>query len=211
MNELTIFLLRSGIQENTLYILLAIPLAATIILFARDIIGIQSFNLYTTVIAVLAFASTGIFLGLIITILILIFDYIVKYFIKDLKLHYASKVAIVISIVALSMILSLYIAHTFLGLNTHISAYSMLILILLADSLSFTKINKGENKGSIIYAQTVILAVVTFIIIDNSFTHMLLLKYPYISILAILLDIYIGRTSSLRLREFYRFRNISKE
>lgn len=208
---MTIFLLRNGIQEHTLFILLAVPIAATIILFARDIIGIQSFNLYTTVIAVLAFASTGLFLGITITILILIFDYIVRYFIKDLKLHYASKVAIVISIVALSIILSLYISHSAFNLNTHISVYSMLILLLLADSLSFTKINKGNSKGNTVYLETIILALVTFIVIDNSITHMLLLKYPYISVLAILIDIYIGKFSALRLREFYRFRNISKE
>ena len=87
----------------------------------------------------------------------------------------------------------------------------MLILLLLADSLSFTKINKGNSKGNTVYLETIILALVTFIVIDNSITHMLLLKYPYISVLAILIDIYIGKFSALRLREFYRFRNISKE
>ena len=211
MNEMTIFLLRNGIQENTLFILLAVPIAASIILFAREIIGIQSFNLYTTVIAVLAFASTGLFLGIIVILLILIFDYIIKYFIKDLKLHYAAKVAIVISIVSLSIIFSLYIAHSLFSLNIDISVYSMLILLLLADSLSFTKINKGDKKGNTIYIETILLAIFTFILIDNPLMRMLLLKYPYISVLAILIDIYIGRFSALRIREFYRFRNISKE
>lgn len=211
MNAITVFLISTGISSNFLYLLLAIPIVATIVLFSKEIIGVQSFNLFITTLSVLAFISTGLVLGLIITFFILFFDYIIKYFIKDLKLHYTSKIAVVISIASLSIILSLYLAHSFLGINTDISIYSVLILILLADSLSFTKINKGERKGNIIYIETIAITVISYLLIANDFSKMILLKYPYISIIAIIADIYIGRFSSLRVREFYRFRNVNKE
>lgn len=211
MNEITIFLMSTGISSNFLYLLLAIPIVATIVLFSKEVIGVQSFNLFITTLSVLAFISTGLVLGLIITFFILFFDYIIKYFIKDLKLHYTAKIAVVISIASLSIILSLYLAHSFLGINTKISIYSVLVLILLADSLSFTKINRGERRGNIIYIETIILTVISYLIIANDFSKMILLKYPYISIIAIIADIYIGRFSSLRVREFYRFRNVNKE
>ncbi len=211
MNEFTIFLLKSGIHQNMLFILLALPLAAMLVLFAKEIIGIKSFNLYTTSLGAIALISIGSILGIILFLLIILVDYIVEYFIKDLKLHFASKIAITLSTISLVTIILLALLHIYLGVSINVSPFAIILLILLTENLSFTKINKGIKNGNIIYMETIILSLIIYLILDNSFLETVLFKYPYISIVAIIIDVYIGKTTSLRLREIYRFRNIIKE
>ena len=138
MNEFTIFLLKSGIHQNMLFILLALPLAAMLVLFAKEIIGIKSFNLYTTSLGAIALISIGSILGIILFLLIILVDYIVEYFIKDLKLHFASKIAITLSTISLVTIILLALLHIYLGVSINVSPFAIILLILLTENLSYS-------------------------------------------------------------------------
>ncbi|MHB8362332.1 MAG: 7TM domain-containing protein [Patescibacteria group bacterium] len=211
MGQLSLFLIQSGINQNALYILLAIPVVALFIVFIRQVIGFETFNLYMTVLSIIAFFSTGLLYGIFFVLYILIFEIILKYLIKNFTLHHTAREALTISFISFAIIASLYSVHAIFNYHHQISIYAILILMLLGESLATMKIKKGERHGNYIYLQTIIIGLLIYIIIGSTDFRIIIIKYPVLSLIAIIFDIYIGRVTSLRLTEFFRFRKLIKD
>ncbi len=211
MGQLSLFLIQSGINQNALYILLAIPVIALFIVFIRQIIGFETFNLYITVVSILAFFATGLLYGIFFVLYILIFEIILRYLIKNFTLHHTAKEALTISFISFAIIASLYSAHALFNYHHEVSIYAILILMLLGESLATIKIKKGERHGNYIYIQTIIIGLLIYIMIGSSDFRTIILKYPILSLIAIIFDLYIGRVTSLKLTEYFRFRKLIKD
>ena len=136
MSPIIVNLIKSGIPKEALYILLIIPVIATLVIIARQVIGIVTFDLYILAFCIIALISIGAMNGIIILAIIIIFDTIVRYLLKPINMHYIAKTAISISVISLVIIYFLYFLNTIIGLHPKISIYPILILILLTNSLS---------------------------------------------------------------------------
>ncbi len=211
MEQLSLFLIQSGISQNTLYILLAIPVVALFIVFIRQIIGFETFNLYITILSILAFFSTGLLYGIFFVLYILIFEIILKYLIKNLTLHHTAKEALTISFISFAIIGALYSVHVIFNYHHSISIYAILILMLLGESLATMKIKKGERHGNYIYIQTIIIGLLIYMAVGSYDFRTTIIKYPVLSLIAIIFDVYVGRVTSLRFTELFRFRKLIKD
>ena len=212
MTNIVTLLSNTGLGLDGVYILLAIPIIAAIAVMAKQIIGLKSFNIYTTALTSIAFISTGLLYGILIAVYILLADIIAQFLIQVLNLHHNAKVAISISLVSLGTLVSIYF-FTKLGLPIpqKLSIYAIVLFIIIAEILSSTKTKKGSEYGNSVYIQTILISLISYGIISIPFIKDILLSYPIISLLIIILDILMGRITTLRIIEYYRFRNIIKE
>lgn len=216
------YLISNNVPEYTILVLLYIPVVTTIVTFARYIIGLTSLNIYSSVFLVfslLEFAhveagSFDIQRGLTYGIFSIGFIAIIMYFFQKLtqtlRIHYLSKVSIVISIATAALLAMLYIATEFQAVNfTRLEPAAFLILILMLDLCVRSYARKGQKKAQLLILNTIGLAFLIFILVAQPFIRTLLLRYPETIFYTIIVNVFLGQSRGLRISEYFRFKDIN--
>ena len=205
-------MINKGIPEETIVILLMLPIAATIIAFARQVIGIKGFGIYTPLIISFAFLATGLKYGLAFFIVIILVGTLMRLVVKKFRLLYLPRMAIVLTAVALA-ILFVLLEGAFSGRSglTSASIFAIVIMITLVEKFIASQIERGRKEAIILTIETLILSVICYWIAIWPWLRNLALDYPFFFILGtILINIILGRWTGLRISEYLRFRKIIK-
>jgi hypothetical protein len=202
----------SGVSEETIVLLLLLPLVASIVGAARHLIGFRGFGIFIPTAIAVAFVKTGIGTGILIFLTILLLASIGRQALRKLRLHYLPRMALMLWLVTLG-ILGMVLASPYLGLTqlTAISIFPIVILILLAEEFIAVQIGKSLREAARMTAETIVIALVGYFILTLRALHNLALTYPHWVVLApLLLNLFIGRFTGLRLLEYRRFRRLLK-
>ena len=216
------YLIDSGIPANTVILILMLPVIATIVSFMKQIIGITTFGIYTPSIITLTFWILGLKVGLLTLLIIFLVGTGSRYALKRLSLLYIPKMAIVLTMVALAIFAMLIISIKFNLFDAQffaLSIFPMLILSTLAEKFINVQSEEGFKRAIILTIETVFVAIVAYIVIGGEidlffvkmkFTSLqgIMLSYPEIIIFIILINIFLGRWTGLRLIERIRFREV---
>ena len=129
---------------------------------------------------------------------------------KDFRMHYVSKVSIILSIVSLVIFAILHIAtelnrYDFVKLNT----IAILIIVLVVDAFVRSYIRKGWKQSISLILNTIGLSFLMFIIISQDVVKTFVIAHPEITLYTVVADVILGKWSSMRISEFLRFRHIS--
>ncbi len=219
INETQIMLL-----QHSFLLLLMLPIVSTITGFGRHIIGLKSVSIHLPIVITFALYEIsienqagntpavleGLKIGLVLYFLVFFSTAILYYYIlKKFRMHYIPKSSLIITAVTLTVVIFLIIG-TYLG-KTALTAINFFTLVMIT-SLSerfMSLFSKKKFKYCLIASiETLLLSVVSFLIISWSYFQEKLLLYPWIILITILLNIYIGRFVGLRLTEYWRFRSI---
>lgn len=212
MFSITQNIVAQGVPQETVALLLMLPLVATVIAFARQIIGIKGFGIYTPLILSFAFLSTGLKYGLLFFITILSVGTIARFVVKRSRLLYLPRIAIVLSLVALA-ILTLFGLGAYLNKGGLIasSVFAILIMITLVEKFITAQIERGARKAIILTSETLILSIICYWIASWSWLQSAVFTYPILAFLgAIIINILLGRWTGLRFYEYFRFRELIK-
>jgi len=162
MPELTDYMITNGVPENLLGLILMVPIAATIIAFLREIVGIKGFGIYTSLIIGFAFLGTGIVNGLIIFALILLAGTFTRLFIKHLRILYLPRMAIVLSGVAFAIFLMFVVAAFYKQTDfLSISLLPIVIMIILVENFIAAQIERGPQTAITLTVETLLLPIMT--------------------------------------------------
>lgn len=204
-------MLGCGIAQETIIFLLMIPIIATIIAFARQVIGIRAFGIYTPLITAFAFLGTGLKYGIILFIIVLIIGTIIRFLVKKLRLLYLPRIAIVLTIVALTVLLSFALISSF-GKNgfSGISIFPILIMIVLVEKFVGAQTTKSLRTAIALSLETLILSLAGYFILNWNGLQEIVIQYPWLVLITIIINIALGRWSGLRLVELWRFRAVIK-
>lgn len=218
------YLIDSGIPANTVILILMLPIIATIVAFMKQIVGLTTFGVYTPTIITLTFWILGLKFGLLTLFIIFVLGTASRYILKKFRLLYIPKMAVVLSIVALGIFALLIISIRFNLFDAQffsLSIFPMLILSTLTEKFVNVQSDKGFKNAIILTLQTVIVAIVAYIAIGGEVDFILfktkwdllqtfILAYPEIILFFILINIFLGRWSGLRLLEYVRFREVMR-
>ena len=204
-------MLDKGIPEETIIFLLMVPIIVTIIAFTRQIIGIRAFGIYTPLITAFAFLGTGLKYGIGLFIIVLIAGTIMRFLVKKLRLLYLPRIAIVLTIVGLSVLLSFAIMSAF-GQNEflNISIFPILIMIVLVEKFVGAQTSKSLQTAIMLSLETLILSLISYFILNWEGLKQIILKYPWLILATIIINIILGRWTGLRIIELWRFRAVIK-
>lgn len=211
MSYLLNFLINNGVSQNTIFLILILPVIATIISFARQIIGVKAFGIYVPSIMALTFLEINIKWGLFIFLVLLIAGTLARLLAKKLQLLYMPRMAIVLTIVSLTIFAVFVIGGYFekTGLLA-ISIFPIIVMIILTEKFVEVQIEKGNKTAIRLTLETLILSIVSYYIVSWESFKTIILAFPEIILLTILLNIAFGRFSGLRVVEYFRFRKILK-
>lgn len=213
------YLIDSGIPANTVILILMLPVIATIVSFMKQIIGITTFGVYTPTIITLTFWILGLKVGLLTLLIMVLVGTGARFVLKRFRLLYIPKMAVVLTAVALAILAMLIISIRFNLFDAQffsLSIFPMLILSALTEKFVNIQTGKGFRQAIILTLETVLVSIIAYIAIGGEFFWKLkftalqsfMLAYPEIIIIIIVINIFLGRWTGLRLLEYVRFREV---
>jgi len=222
MQHFVNILINNGIPDNTIALLLLLPVIATVVAFMRQVVGITTFGIYTPSIITLSFLVIGISAGLMTLVTAIIVGSITRPLLKKMRMLFIPKMAIVICLVSLSLFLILIISinlslfdATFLS----IAIFPMLILSTLVEKFVSAKSDKNLMSAIFLMGETLIVSIVAYFIAGGEINigiavlkfeliKNLMMNVPETVFLLLLINFGLGKWTGLRIMERIRFREI---
>lgn len=209
MNSFIANMVSQGVPETTIALLLMLPIIATFIAMVRQIIGLKGFGLYTPLIISFAFVETTLKYGVALFVFVLIAGTITRLIVRKARLLYLPRIAIVTSVVALTILFVFY-EGAYSGRNglITVSIFPLLIIITLVEKFVAAQIESGARSAVVLTLETLIIAIAAFYVITWAALQDFLLAYPWAILVTLIVNIILGRYTGLRLTEFIRFRDV---
>ena len=215
-------LINKGIPDNTIALLLLLPIIATVVAVMKQVVGLTTMGIYTPVIMTLSFLIVGLYFGLMTLLIVLAVGGLARHLMRKVRLLFIPKMAIVLTLVAITLFLIL-ILSVYLGLYNStffsLAIFPMVILSTLVEKFVSIKTEKGLISAVVLMSETIIVSIVAFFIaggeiglgfatIQWDFFRNLILNYPELIFALLVINILLGRWSGLRVLEFIRFREV---
>jgi len=212
----------NGIPDNTIALLLLLPVIATTVAFMKQVVGVTTFGIYTPSIITLSFLVIGIQAGLLTLTVAIGAGALMRPLLKKTRMLFIPKMAMVITVVSLTLLFLLIISIKLKLFNTQflsIAIFPMLILSTLVEKFVSVKTNKGLSSALALMLSTVVVAITAYLIvggeidlgiIDFKFelVKTIVMSYPETVILLLIIDFMLGRWNGLRIMETIRFKEI---
>jgi hypothetical protein len=216
------FIINSGIDVNSMVLLLLLPVSISFIGISRHIIGFRSLGVYLSMVITFIFYKLGQIndsiysdplKGLKYGILIIAFIFISAAFayqlVRKVSLHYYPKLAIVVTIVALTIVLLVF----FLGLINvkgiiQLDTFTLILIVGISEKYVSILARKKMKTALIVSFESLLQAMLCYLLISMRPFIDLIIAYPYIILILFPLNYLVGKFTGLRLTEYYRFRSI---
>lgn len=215
-------LIKKGIPESSIVLILLLPVIVTILIFFRQIIGLVFPNIIYPTLISLTFLVIGLYPGIFIISLSSITIYLTKKILKNVGMLYTTKTGIVL-IINSFLILLLIIFNDFLGLfeSEYFSIAIIPALFLATITEQIIKPEKGLKKTFNTILQLLLICTIIYILIGGqistfSYTIQFIkikeftLIHPEIIPLLLVFNVIIGKWTGLRLLERIRFKDLLK-
>jgi hypothetical protein len=212
INPLISYFINQGVPIDTVVLLLMFPVIVTLIAFFRQIVGIKAFGIYTPSIVIFAFLAIGIKYGAAIFVSVIMVGMLARLVLKKLRMLYLPRIAITLSIVAFSILFILVLGGSFqrTGLAA-VSIFPLLIMITIVEKFITAQIEKGSRTALALALETLIISVAGYYLASWSVFIGVMIKYPWVVLFTIPINIFMGKWTGMRLSEYFRFREVLKK
>lgn len=203
---------RSLVPLAALNFILVIPLIAFFLVIIRNVIGLETFGTFSPMLLSLAFLSTGLGWGFAVFGVIVGLGVGLRFALQRLRLHIVSRVAILIAVVAVSMVGLIVLGAAFgVGALLHANIFPMVIMANTIENFSNTQLERGTAEALRLTMSTLLVATCSYLGIEESGLKPLVLTFPELLIGVIGVELLLGRWRGLRLLEYVRFRGLMHE
>lgn len=208
VSSLVNFMLVRGVPSSTILLLLILPIIATILAFLKQVIGVTTLGLYTPSVIALGFITLGWEVGLPFILFIIATGYFTRSFMRRWRMMFFPKVAITISVVSFTLLLLMGIGAAFNLTLTEDKVFVLLIMSTLSESFFNLKIEAGWRGAFINVGETIAAALLAAFVVQLSAVESMILAYPELLIVTIVINIFLGQWTGLRLLEYFRFKDV---
>ena len=206
----TTWILNHGVSDQTLELLIAITILATMVSIARYIFGSKSYGIYAPIILAIAYSYTGLKYGLAITTVVIVTSLLSYSILKKIRMHYITRIAINYCILALTLII-FFIAINYLGLGLdnmeNIPPLATISIAVLGEFFTKQYVKKSFKSSILILLSTITISAIGWFVITRDVISTYLFNNLWIIPVLILLNILIGQFKGLRIKDFFRFRS----
>jgi hypothetical protein len=193
-------------------LILVLPLIAFFLVILRNVIGLETFGTFSPMLLALAFLTTGLLWGLVVFAIIVGLGIGLRLALQGLRLHLVSRVAILIAVVAISMVgLTVLGATLGIGALLHVSIFPMVIMANTIENFTNTQLERGTREALRLTVNTLLVAAVSYVGIENTGLKPLVLTFPEILAVVLVLELLLGRWRGLRLLEYLRFARVLEQ
>lgn len=197
---------RSHVSLPALNLILVLPLVAFFLLILRNVIGLETFGTFAPMLLSLTFLTTGLAWGFVVFLLLVGLGSGLRLALQRLRLHLVSRVAILISVMAVSMVgLTVLGATLGIGALLHVGIFPMVIMANLIENFTNTQLERGTGEALWLTLNTLLVATSSYIGIEYTGLKPLVLTFPELLVGVIVVEVMLGRWRGLRVVEYIRF------
>ena len=209
MSFLVGFMVDRGVPLNTIYLLLILPIIATLVAFSRQVIGVKALGIYTPSIIAVLFLVTGLKYGLAVFALTLVVGSVGRLLARKVRLAYLPRMSIVMSLIFIAVFFAFVLGAAFnkTGL-LEMTVFPILVIVLLTEKFITVQIERGSKKAAILVLETLFLSIICYWLANWQILRTFILGYPEIIFFTFIINYFVGKWSGLRLFEMYRFRKV---
>lgn len=198
-----------GVPSNTIRLVLMLPVIVTVVAFMKQVVGLATLGVYTPSILALSFIALDLSYGLLILFAILFIGTLTRLFLRRYRLLYIPRMAIVLTLVSLTILFLLYLGAIFnISALAGIAVFPMLIMSTMVEKFVSIQSGKGLRSALTLVGEAVLVAILCYYVAEWSWLKVVVLGHPEIIFLFLLSNIALARWSGLRLLEYVRFREI---
>lgn len=201
---------KAEVDLESVYLILILPIIALAVVIFRNVIGIETFGTFTPVIVSVAFLTTGLFWGILLFAIIVTTGVLFRQLFQKIHIHLVARMAMLIAVVGLTMLaILIFGVHMGWGALVNISILPMVIISGIVENFTRTQMEVGFKQALKLTFFTLVVSAFSYLMIAGMNFPSLVLVFPELTLLAILLEILIGRWNGLRLLEYLRFYKIT--
>ncbi|MBI1817198.1 MAG: hypothetical protein HYR72_19680 [Deltaproteobacteria bacterium] len=202
---------RAQVPLQALNLILILPIIAAIIVIARTLIGLETFGTFSPVIVSLAFLTTGLRWGAAIFAVIVGLGAVMRALLQRVRLQLVSRLAILIAVVAGIMAGLTVLGASFgIGALMNVSIFPMVIMSSVIENFSSSQAEFGTREAIRLTVNTLLLAVVCYLAVETTGLQSVVLVFPEVLLIAIVVDVALGKWRGLRLLEYIRFFDLTR-
>lgn len=206
--------INSGVPENTIVLLLLLPVVATVIAGIRQIVGIRGFGIFLPAALSITFVAIGPILGILLFVAIVVISTTVRLITRKLKLklQYLPRMALILWFVSFGILGILFTAPMINYLPLlNVSIFPVLVLTLLVEDFTKIQLGKSFKTAMSLTGQTLVLALISYVLLTyQPFKKFVLLNPEITLITTFIINIILGKYLGLRFMEYLRFRKLLK-
>lgn len=209
MPQLTTFFIQNGIPEYALVWMFMIPIAMTVVVAARQIVGVKGLGVIAPILLGFAFTATGAKYGLIMFLVALIATFVMRSLLSRVRLLYLPKMGLLLSGVAVSVMFAASVVPYREEVQFPQAAFSLIIFILLVEQFASHLIERGPRETFNAALHTLVLSLAVFFVVTWDWLNDAVVSYPLFVLAAVVISNFVlGKWTGLRVVEYIRFKDL---
>jgi len=199
----------TGLNEKMIGVFLMFPIAALILVFLRNVIGIQTFGTFMPMLVAAACVQTGLLVGTLVFGGVVGFAFLGQAWLGRYKLLKVPRLAAIITLVTLLFIVLLFNFGREADLEFGVLALFPIVIIAFLAERIHNMVAEGSLRGMLVSSAGTVVAIACCYVAFSSVTLQgLIALLPELLVLVLALQIAAGRWTGMRLLEYLRFREI---
>ncbi|MCI5066743.1 hypothetical protein MRY87_13565 [bacterium] len=191
---------------------LLLPLAALVVCVVRNFIGLVTFGTFMPALLGLAFLQTGLFAGLLLSLLVLGAGCLARLAADRLHMLLVPRLAAVLTTVTLLFYLLTQLSFEFSwGDGLQISLFPVVVLTMMVERLTLIIDELGFLTAVSRLGSTLLSALLCYGVLLQEEIQFLFFHFPELNLAVLGVAILFGRYTGYRLTELIRFREFGKE
>jgi hypothetical protein len=193
--------------QETLQILLAIPLAALLASIFRNLIGFRTFGTFMPMLLALSMRRTDLASGLLLVTSIILAGVVGRLLLDRLRLLFVPRICLLLCLVVLFITGLAQLGYQFenRGLMSGL-LFPIVILSMLIERISVTTLEEGVESTSKLLAASLALAAILYPVFQSDWIAHLFFGFPELIFCVMAGLVLIGGYTGYRISELWRFR-----
>lgn len=196
------------IKTQAVYsVLLMIPVGALVMVFMRNVIGIDAFGTFMPVLIALAFRETRLVSGVILFTVLVAMGLSIRFLLERLRLLLVPRLSAVLIVVVILMLVISIVTHQ-LGMVTGLSValFPMVIIAMTIERMSVVWEERGAGDALRAGAGSMVVAVLAYLVMGMNWLEHLVFSFPELLLVILAAVLLLGRYTGYRLSELIRFK-----
>ncbi|MCF6148885.1 MAG: inactive transglutaminase family protein [Candidatus Kuenenia sp.] len=191
------------------HMLFLIPVGAFLIVFLRNIIGIETFGTFMPILIALSFRETHLLWGIILFSLLAAIGLAIRLYLEYFKILVVPRLTFVLTVVILSMaVLSILFQKLGIEHGLYVAIFPMVILTMTIERMSIIWEERGASVAIRRGIWSLAAAALAYFFMFNTYVKHVTFIFPEILFIILASTLILGRYSGYRLFELFRFKEL---
>jgi hypothetical protein len=191
--------------------ILLIPVGALVLCFARNILGVPTFGMFTPILLTVFFKETSLVFGLTFFLAVVLLGFFERTLIERLHLLAVPRLSILLTLVIIMLMLVAFTGLAEILGASHIGYFPIVIVTAFIERFSIMLTEDGTVNTLKTLLGTMIISVLTFGLYRLPTLEILMFTNPELLFVVIGLLVLLGKYKGYRVSEFIRFRDLVKQ